>query len=124
MDSDHEVKLLSSEIEMVSAVDSEDSGEMAVEDVLGSEDVLLTSVDTVELVLSVDEEDSIEAEEDTLEVGDMAQPPRVNDNSKNKGRCFFFIATFYRIQLQPRIVFSRQDYMLTYLNDLIGGERQ
>ena len=111
MDSDQEVKLLSSEIEMVSAVDSEEDS--------------LVSLEREELALSaVEKADSVETEEDALWTGEEAQPPRVKHNSKNKGRCFFFIATFYRIQLQPRIVFSRQDYMLTYLNDLIGGERQ
>ena len=111
MDSDQEVKLLSSEIEMVSAVDSEEDS--------------LVSLEREELALSaVEKADSVETEEDALWTGEEAQPPRVKHNNKNKGRCFFFIATFYRIQLRQWIVFSWQDYMLMYLNDMIGEERQ
>ena len=124
IDSDHDVKLLSSEIEMDSAVDSEVSSEAGIDDMLGSEEGLLSSVDTAELALSVEEEDSVETAEDALEVGVMAQPPSVNDNNKNKDRCFFFMPTFYRISLRQWIVFSWQDYMLTYLNDMIVEERQ
>ena len=124
MDSDHDVKLLSSEIETDSAVDSEVSSEAGIDDMLGSEEDSFVSVDTEELALSVEEEDSIETAEDALEMGVMAQPPSVNDNNKNKGRCFFFMPTFYRIHLRQWIVFSWQDYVLTYLNDVIGEERQ